>query len=92
MASLTKAVRDAGAKNIMLLGGLTWANHLDGWMDHVPADPLSNVAAVWHSYDFNACNAAACWDSTIAPILKKYPVVVTECGFKIDFIKKVRVY
>jgi hypothetical protein len=87
MKQLTKTVRNAGAKNVIMLGGLTWANHLDGWLDFVPSDPLKNLAAVWHSYDFNACNSLTCWDSTIAPILAKYPVVVTETGFKIDFCK-----
>jgi hypothetical protein len=29
MKQLTKTVRNAGAKNVIILGGLTWANHLD---------------------------------------------------------------
>merc|ERR1712113_1359680 len=63
-------------------------NHLAGWLDHVPADPLNNIAAVWHSYDFNACNVESCWEGTVAPIAVKFPVIVTESGFKIDYVQK----
>jgi hypothetical protein len=88
MDSLIKAVRDAGANNTILLGGLVWSNFMDGWLDNVPADPLNNTAAVWHSYDFNACVNQDCWEKTIKPISEKHPVIVTESGFKIDYVQK----
>ena len=43
---------------------------------------------MWHSYDFNACSQQSCWDSTIASVAKEFPVIVTESGFKIDYVQK----
>jgi hypothetical protein len=88
MDSLIKAIRDAGANNTILLGGLVWSNFMDGWLGNVPTDPSNNTAAVWHSYDFNACVNQDCWEKTIKPISEKYPVIVTESGFKIDYVQK----
>ena len=48
----------------------------------------ARTAAVWHSYDFNACNQESCWDSVIKKVADQYPIVVTESGFKIDYVKK----
>ena len=85
MEQLVGAVRGAGAKNVVLLGGLAWSNNLDGWLNNVPKDPLSNLGAVWHSYDWNGCNQESCWESTIKPILQQFPLVTTESGFKTAF-------
>jgi hypothetical protein len=40
------------------------------------------------SYDFNSCSNEACWNSTIAPVAAKVPVVVTECGFKVPYAQQ----
>lgn len=80
MTELMSAVRSTGATNVILLGALVWSNHLDGWLGHVPADPLKNTAAVWHSYPWNACVHESCWESTVAKVAEQFPVVVTESG------------
>lgn len=41
MQSLVSAVRSAGAKNVLLLGGLAWSNSLAQWMQYLPSDPLN---------------------------------------------------
>jgi endoglucanase len=51
MAGLVNAVRRAGAHNPVLLGGLDWANDLDGWLSHRPDDPDHALVASWHVYD-----------------------------------------
>ncbi len=80
MQSLVTAVRSAGAKNVILLGGLAWSNSLSQWVQYLPSDPLSNTAATWHSYNFNYCNNENCWESSVARVKQKYPVVCTEFG------------
>jgi hypothetical protein len=64
MASLLKAVRDAGAENVVILGGLGYSSDMSQWVKSVnsipslaaPLDGISvkNVAASWHAYDFNS--------------------------------------
>jgi endoglucanase len=80
MQSLMSAVRSAGANNVILLGGIRWANDLTQWLTSEPSDPDHNLAASWHSYSFNACRTASCWDSQIAPVIAQVPVVVGEMG------------
>jgi endoglucanase len=80
MQELVSAVRDAGAGNLVLLGGVTYSNSLSQWNTHVPTDPLNNLAAVWHVYDFNTCNSSSCFDSNISPVIAAHPVVASEIG------------
>lgn len=80
MQELVNIVRATGAPNIILLGGLTWSNDLSQWLQYKPIDPRANVAAAWHSYNFNGCSNQSCWDSQIAPIAKQVPVVAGEIG------------
>ncbi len=80
MQALVDAVRGTGARNVILVGGLTWANDLTGWLASEPADPAHNLAASWHSYNFNACSNVSCWDSQVAPVLAQVPVVAGEIG------------
>jgi endoglucanase len=80
MQSMVNAVRSTGASNVLMLGGLTWSNDLDGWLSHEPVDPDHNLTASWHSYNFNACSTQACWTSQIAPLIAKVPLIAGEIG------------
>jgi endoglucanase len=80
MQTLVDAVRSTGASNVIMLGGLEWANDLTGWLSYEPADPDHNLAASWHSYNFNACNTQTCWSRQIAPVMAKVPVIAGEIG------------
>jgi hypothetical protein len=84
---LLQAIRATGAKNVVLMGGMTWSNDLSKWLQYAPldADPLRQIAAVWHSYANNACNNEACWNKTVASVAKEVPVVVTECGHGVSW-------
>ncbi|MFB6722902.1 cellulase family glycosylhydrolase [Kribbella sp. NPDC056345] len=91
MQDLVDAVRATGATNMLMLGGLEWANDMREWLAHKPVDPLNNIAASWHAYSFNACATESCWDSQIAPLAEQVPVVVGEfgqdnCGF--DYMQR----
>jgi hypothetical protein len=60
MASLLKAVRGAGADNVVILGGLGYSSDFSQWVAQVQSIPtlappldglsLANVAASWHTY------------------------------------------
>jgi endoglucanase len=80
MRALVNAVRVAGAHNVILLGGLEYANDLSEWLSHEPADPAHNLAASWHSYNFNACSSLPCWTSRVAPVIARVPLVTGEIG------------
>lgn len=80
MQSLVTTVRNTGATNIIMLGGLQYSNALSQWLTYKPYDPTGNLVASWHSYNFNACAHADCWDGRIAPVLQIVPVVVGELG------------
>jgi endoglucanase len=80
MQSLVRAVRSTGAGNVIMLGGLAWANDLTGWLSHMPSDPDHDLVASWHSYSFNACRARSCWTSQVAPVAARVPVIAGEIG------------
>ena len=80
MQDMVNAVRATGANNVLMLGGLEWSNDLKGWLSHEPNDPDNNLAASWHSYNFNACSTASCWNTQIAPVAAKVPLVAGEIG------------
>ncbi|WP_307837795.1 cellulase family glycosylhydrolase [Paractinoplanes rishiriensis] len=91
MQDLVDAVRATGATNVLMVGGLEWANDMREWLAYQPADPLSNLAASWHAYSFNACASESCWDTQIAPLAQQLPIVLGEfgqdnCGF--DYMQR----
>ncbi len=80
MQSLVDAVRSTGAANVIMLGGLAWADDLTQWLSYMPADPDHDLVASWHSYNFNACNVRSCWTSQVAPVIARVPVIAGEIG------------
>jgi endoglucanase len=61
MQSLVNTIRNTGASNVLMLGGLEYANRLSHWLQHMPSDPLNNLAASWHIYPHgNPCNSTTC--------------------------------
>ncbi len=67
MATLLKAVRGAGATNVVILGGLGYSSDFSSWVTSVETIPtlpsplngltLDNVAASYHAYDFNSAQS-----------------------------------
>jgi endoglucanase len=80
MQELVTAIRDEGANNVLLLGGLDHANDLALWLQYKPRDPAHNLAAAWHAYNFNDCSAKECYDLRVAPVARKVPVIAGEIG------------
>jgi hypothetical protein len=61
MQTLVNAVRGVGASNLLMIGGLSYANDLSQLLSYMPSDPLNNLAASAHLYNFNWCNNLSCW-------------------------------
>ncbi len=80
MQTLVNAVRGTGAKNVILVAGLDWANDLSQWLTYKPYDSQNNLAAAWHAYPGSVCNNVTCWNANVAPVAAKVPVVTTEVG------------
>jgi hypothetical protein len=94
MQTLLDTVRQAGAANLVILGGLAYAANLASWPQHVPMDTLSppNLAASWHIYDDQGgCTSVG--STTVsylcdannnggqAVMSAGYPIVVGETGY-----------
>ena len=69
-----------GANKVVTLGGLNYANDLFKWLQHQPHISQNDFAASPHLYNFNYCNDLPCWQQTLDPIAKQYPLVVGEFG------------
>lgn len=80
MNTLIAAVRSTGASNVVLAGGLAYANDLSQWLQNKPSDAAGNLVASWHVYDFNTCDATSCYDSTAGTVAASVPVVAGEIG------------
>ena len=80
MQRLVRAVRAAGTRQPIMLGGLAWSNDLSGWLAHRPLDPVHQLVASFHVYDFNVCSSEECWNRTVAPVAAVVPVVTGELG------------
>jgi hypothetical protein len=72
--------RAAGGKQPLMLGGIAWSNDLSGWVRWRPHDPLHQLIASFHLYNFTTCSTAACWNATVKPVAAVVPVVTGELG------------
>lgn len=80
MQALVDAIRETGSTHLILLGGVQYSNALSQWLEHQPFDPLGNLGAAWHVYNFNACSDESCWNDAPARVAAEVPVVATELG------------
>lgn len=85
MQSLVTAVRGAGATNVIMLGGIQWANTI--WssstrniLTYRPSDPQNNLIASLHIYQNTWCNTTACLNTEVSPVAAQMPVVAAEIG------------
>ncbi len=78
MQTLVDTIRNVGATQPIMVGGLDYANDLTQWADHAPNDPLNQEAASFHNYQGKSCDNVACWNAQIAPIAANVPVVTGE--------------
>lgn len=82
VASVVTAIRNEGASNVIIVGGLDYSNQLNDWLTYVPAYISdTQISAGIHLYYDLDCTTSSCWNSTWAPILTAgYPIVIDETG------------
>jgi Cellulase (glycosyl hydrolase family 5) len=78
MQSIVNAIRATGARQPILLAGLSHGNDLSGWLANMPTDPDGQLAASFHVYQPNSCSTTSCWDSTVAPVAAVVPMTTLE--------------
>jgi endoglucanase len=88
MQTLLTDIRNTGAKQPIMAGGLDYAGDLgdtsdangagQGWMQHAPDDPLNQEAASFHNYQGKGCDNQTCWDNTVKSVAAHVPVVTGE--------------
>jgi endoglucanase len=78
MQQLYDAVRGAGADNLVVVGGLSWAYDLSG----VPDNRISgyNIMYATHPYNNNPASKPGGFDAGWGFLTKTDPVIVTEFG------------
>jgi endoglucanase len=81
MQTLIHAVRSTGASQPVIATGLGSGNDLAGWLDYRPHDPVNQLVAGLHMYDFSAsCDEPECWATEVGPVARQVPLVTTELG------------
>jgi endoglucanase len=80
MQQLVTVVRAAGARQPILVAGTGWAGDLSQWLAYRPSDPLHQLAASVHIYNFSQCDTSSCWNQTLAPVAAAVPLVAGEIG------------
>jgi endoglucanase len=80
MNQLIADVRRTGARNIVLAGGLQYAESLGKWLKYEPHDPDRDLVASTHVYSFNNCSHLKCYNGPLASVAKRVPLVIGEFG------------
>jgi hypothetical protein len=86
MQALVDTVRGAGAKNIIVAGGLSYAFDLSGIVNGYALDDQNGHGIMYATHFYNWHRN---WAKHILPTAAKYPVLVGECGAdlaKMNFI------
>ena len=80
LPELLKAVRETGAKNMVIIGGLNWAYDLDEFLKRPIEDPNGNgVLYANHTYPFKGDTVEE-WIAKMKIATEKLPVIVSEFG------------
>lgn len=86
--AMIDTVRATGATNVLLIGGMQYAQDLSGWLQYRPTDPLGQMGAAWHPYR----KFQTAWDYPYPNFYPEvmqhaqdilaagYPIVMTEVG------------
>lgn len=81
MQSLINIIRGTGAKNVIQVPGIQYANTMDQFLTYLPSDPLHNLMGVVDVYPAgNPCGSTSCYDSQYAPVIDVMPLMGGEIG------------
>jgi endoglucanase len=78
--ALVDAIRGAGAHNVILIPGLSYSSDLSRWLEHAPRDPLGQIAASLHLYNFSGCTDDECFSRRFDAVAAAVPLVAGEIG------------
>jgi hypothetical protein len=77
---LLDAIRSADAHNVVLVPGLGYSSDLSHWLEHAPRDPLGQIGASVHLYNFSGCHDAECFSRRYDAVAAAVPLVAGEIG------------
>ncbi len=80
MQQLVTTIRATGATNVIMAGGLSWANDISNWLTYKPTDSQNNLIASMHIYNNNSCITTTCFTNQVMPVANQVPVIVGELG------------
>jgi hypothetical protein len=80
MQELVDDVRDVGATQPIMIGGLNHSSDLTEWLKYEPKDPLHQLVASLHMYSGGGCSAYDCWLRVLDPLAQDVPIVTGEMG------------
>ncbi len=92
MQALVNSVRQTGATQPIMVGGLTWAGDPCGtvdsggnggtcmWLANAPTDPDHQLVASFHTYNWTAATTPSQWAASVLPVAASVPVVTGEFG------------
>lgn len=84
MQQAVTVMRKAGYRGVISIPGIDYANNLSTWLSHKPKDPLGQLVAETHVYGKNTCSSVACFNSTLAPVARRVPLIFGETGETYD--------
>ncbi len=88
MQALLNTVREAGAKNVVIVGGLDWAYDLSGIANGFALDDKGGHGIIYASHIYPWKRG---WKDKALAVVDKYPLILGEVGadiHKMDFIPK----
>lgn len=81
MQGLVEAVRGAGAKNIIVAGGVGFAYDLSGVLEGFALDDRGGNGIIYATHFYNWHKG---WEKKFLPLVEKYPLLVGEFGADIN--------
>lgn len=84
LQQLVQVIRDTGAKNICIAGGLDWAYDLTGINNGyalLDRDTSGNFSGNGIMYDAHVYPFKTQWDKYVECIKGQYPILIGECGW-----------
>ena len=74
MQDMLNAIRQAGAKNVVISNSIWWAGEIETWLSSHPTDPAGQLAAGWHEDGGGSATTTA----ASAILAAGFPIVITE--------------
>jgi hypothetical protein len=84
MQQAVTVMRQAGYKGVISIPGIDYANDLSEWLSHEPVDSEHQLVAEAHVYGKNTCDTTSCFDSSMAPVAARVPLIFGETGETYD--------